>query len=84
MATALIDWIDQAGIDGFNLTRIVNPQSYIDFIELVVPELQQRGRYKTAYQPGSLRKKLFNSDRLAERHPAAAWRKGGRNYRNNQ
>lgn len=83
VATALIDWIDQAGIDGFNLTRIVNPQSYIDFIELVVPELQQRGRYKTAYQPGTLRKKLFNSDRLAERHPAAAWRRGGENNRNN-
>ncbi len=74
VAESLINWVDEAGIDGFNLTRIVNPQSYIDFIDLVVPELQQRGRYKTAYQPGTLRKKLFNHDRLSSRHPAARWR----------
>ena len=74
VAEALIGWIDEAGIDGFNLTRIVNPQSYIDFIDLVVPELQQRGRYKTAYYSGSLRKKLFGHDRLPSRHPAARWR----------
>lgn len=74
VAEKLLQWVDEGGIDGFNLTRIVNPQSYIDFIDLVVPELQQRGRYKTAYQPGSLRKKLFNHDRLSARHPAARWR----------
>ena len=75
VADALIRWMDEAGIDGFNLTRIVNPQSYIDFIDLVVPELQQRGRYKTAYQPGTLRHKLFSHDRLPARHPAARWRR---------
>ncbi|MFS2225935.1 LLM class flavin-dependent oxidoreductase [Pantoea sp. B65] len=75
VAESLINWLDETGIDGFNLTRIVNPQSYIDFIDLVVPELQQRGRYKTAYQPGSLRHKLFNHDRLPSRHPAARWRR---------
>ena len=57
----MIRWIDEGDIDGFNLTRILNPQSYRDFIELVVPELQQRGRFKTAYQPGSLRQKFFSS-----------------------
>ncbi len=74
VAEALIHWLDAGGIDGFNLTRIVNPQSYIDFIDLVVPELQQRGRYKTAYQPGTLRTKLFGHDRLPDRHPAARGR----------
>lgn len=74
VADALLRWVDEAGIDGFNLTRILNPQSYRDFIDLVVPELQQRGRYKTAYQPGSLRKKLFNHHRLPASHPAASWR----------
>ena len=74
VADALLQWIDEGDIDGFNLTRILNPQSYSDFIDLVVPELQQRGRYKTAYQPGSFRKKLFQQDRLPDRHPAARWR----------
>jgi long-chain alkane monooxygenase len=77
VAEQLINWIDEGDIDGFNLTRILNPQSYQDFIDLVVPELQQRGRYKTAYQPGSLRKKIFqHQDRLPDRHPAAHWRPG--------
>lgn len=74
VADALLHWMDEGDIDGFNLTRILNPQSYRDFIDLVVPELQQRGRYKTAYQPGSLRHKIFQQDRLPDRHPAARWR----------
>jgi FMN-dependent oxidoreductase (nitrilotriacetate monooxygenase family) len=75
VADTLLQWIDEGDIDGFNLTHILNPQSYSDFIDLVVPELQQRGRYKTAYQPGSLRKKIFQQqDRLPDRHPAARWR----------
>jgi hypothetical protein len=41
----------------------------------VVPELQQRGRYKTAYADGALRHKLFGQGpRLAAPHPAAGWR----------
>lgn len=76
VADALITWIDEGDIDGFNLTRILNPQSYQDFIDMVVPELQQRGRYKTAYRSGSLRQKLFqHSDRLPTSHPAAHWRR---------
>ncbi len=44
---------------GSNLSRIVVPESFSDFIDLVIPELQDRGLYKTAYAPGSLRGKLF-------------------------
>ncbi|KGD76734.1 N5,N10-methylene tetrahydromethanopterin reductase [Tatumella morbirosei] len=76
VADQLLKWVDETGIDGFNLTRIVNPQSYIDFIDLVVPELQQRGRYKTAYPPGTFREKLFGqSARLPATHPAAQARR---------
>ncbi|OLU22225.1 N5,N10-methylene tetrahydromethanopterin reductase [Pseudomonas sp. PA15(2017)] len=75
VAEQLIEWIDATGLDGFNLTRIVTPQSYADFIDLVIPELQQRGRYKTAYAGGALRHKLFGQGpRLPADHPAAAWR----------
>ncbi|BDH46938.1 N5,N10-methylene tetrahydromethanopterin reductase [Salmonella enterica subsp. enterica serovar Choleraesuis] len=75
VADALLNWLDEGDIDGFNLTRIVNPQTYHDFIDLVVPELQSRGRFKTAYQQGTLRRKLFAADdRLPDNHPAARWR----------
>jgi hypothetical protein len=34
-------------VDGFNLAYAVTPDSFADFIDLVVSELQRRGRYKT-------------------------------------
>ncbi|OOV80394.1 MULTISPECIES: LLM class flavin-dependent oxidoreductase [unclassified Acinetobacter] len=75
VAKQLIDYLDETGIDGFNLTRTVAPESHQDFIRLVIPELQQRGRYKTAYDTGSLRQKLFQQgDHLATTHPAHCYR----------
>lgn len=75
VAEKLIQLIDETGIDGFNLTRTVAPESHHDFIRLVIPELQQRGRYKTEYEPGSLRHKLFNQgDRLSNSHPVQQFR----------
>lgn len=60
VADALQSWVDETDLDGFNLTRTVTPECYGDFIRLVVPELQNRGLYKTAYRKGTLREKLFN------------------------
>jgi FMN-dependent oxidoreductase (nitrilotriacetate monooxygenase family) len=73
----LLGWLDDTGLDGFNLTRTVTPESYEDFIRWVVPELQSRGRYKTAYAPGTLRQKLFGAGPgLPARHPGIAYRFG--------
>ncbi|MBY6347800.1 LLM class flavin-dependent oxidoreductase [Providencia rettgeri] len=75
VADALTIWIDEGEIDGFNLTRIVVPETWEDFANLVVPELQNRGRYRTAYEGGTLRQQLFGQgDRLSATHPAAQWR----------
>lgn len=76
VADELESWIAETGLDGFNLTRIVTPESYVDFIDLVVPELQRRGSYKTAYDSGSLREKLFpdGEARLPGRHVGASYR----------
>jgi hypothetical protein len=42
----------------------------------VVPELQNRGLYKTAYGEGTLRNKLFGEgDLLPGRHAAASFRR---------
>ena len=75
VADELESWIEQTGLDGFNLTRIVTPESYADFIDLVIPELQRRGSYKTAYDTGSLRQKLFveGDAHLPDRHPGLQW-----------
>jgi FMN-dependent oxidoreductase (nitrilotriacetate monooxygenase family) len=76
IANQLIAWSEQAGVDGFNLSRTVVPECFDDFISLVVPVLQQRGAYKTVYTPGTLRKKLFGHDGLPTSHPAARARIG--------
>ena len=75
IAQKLIDWSEQAGVDGFNLSRTVVPECFDDFIALVVPQLQERGAYKTAYAEGTLRGKLFGHDRLPSSHPVAAHRR---------
>jgi len=76
VADELQSWMDETGIDGFNLTRTVVPESYEDFVDLVVPELQSRGLYKTAYADGTLRSRLFGvGDLLPERHAAQAFRR---------
>jgi FMN-dependent oxidoreductase (nitrilotriacetate monooxygenase family) len=71
IADALEQWADQAGIDGFNLSRTVVPECFNDIIELVIPILQERGRYKTSYSRGTLRDKLFGAPHLPARHMGA-------------
>jgi hypothetical protein len=75
VADDLIAWVEETDIDGFNLSRIVTPESLADFVDLVVPILQERGVYKRDYRPGTLREKLFGRSRLLPpSHPAAAHR----------
>jgi FMN-dependent oxidoreductase (nitrilotriacetate monooxygenase family) len=78
VAEALIAWMDQADVDGFNLSRTVTPECLEDVVRLLVPALQERGRYKRAYTPGTYREKLFGAGPLlAAPHPAAGWRQAG-------
>lgn len=77
VADALESWVDETGIDGFNLTYALSHETIRDVVELVVPELQRRGRYPTAYAEGTLRHKLFGrGPRLAETHAARRLRIG--------
>ncbi len=80
VADAIQFQFEESGIDGFNLAHLVTPDSLRDFIELVVPELQRRGIYKTDYEQGTLREKLFEhgSKLLPEDHPGSKYRKGER------
>ncbi|PWR17804.1 LLM class flavin-dependent oxidoreductase [Zavarzinia compransoris] len=76
VADELLSWVDETGVDGFNLARLVVPESLNALVDLLVPELQNRGRFKTAYGEGPLRRKLFPGDgpHLPERHAGAAFR----------
>ncbi|MBB6123021.1 LLM class flavin-dependent oxidoreductase [Sphingobium subterraneum] len=77
VAETMIDWVDETGLDGFNLVRTVEPEGMKSFIDLVVPELQTRGRYKTEYAPGTMREKMFpeGNGRLPANHYGAGFRR---------
>ncbi|MDQ0268834.1 LLM class flavin-dependent oxidoreductase [Cytobacillus purgationiresistens] len=78
VADAIQYQFEASGVDGFNLNHLVTPASLIEFIELVVPILQERGLYKTEYKDGALREKLFEhgSPVLTSDHPGSKHRKG--------
>jgi FMN-dependent oxidoreductase (nitrilotriacetate monooxygenase family) len=69
-------WVDEAGLDGINLAYVITPGSFEDFVELVVPELQKRGRVWKDYEGSTLREYLNGpgNSRVAADHPAAQYR----------
>ena len=70
VADQLERWLDEGGVDGFNLIPVIQPGTLTDFVDLVVPEMQKRGRMRTVYpeQPVSLRS-LYREDRRARLDP---------------
>lgn len=76
VADMLEKWVDEGGIDGFNLAYAITPGTTSDFIDYVVPELVRRGRAQTSYTDGPLRTKLIGTEdgRVEPTHPAATWR----------
>jgi alkanesulfonate monooxygenase len=79
IADGLMGWMEETGIDGFNIEYIVSPGDFVAFVDLVVPELQRRGVHKTSYEEGTLREKLYGPGRrhLSADHPGAGYRFGG-------
>jgi alkanesulfonate monooxygenase len=75
VADQMEDWVEATDIDGFNLAFAVRPETFADVADLLVPELQRRGRYKARYREGALREKLFaGSPRLQAPHVGASYR----------
>lgn len=73
IADHLAGWRD-AGIDGINVVNWILPGSYEEFVDRVMPVLQERGLAQTEYAEGTLRRKLFGTDELPATHPARAYR----------
>lgn len=75
VADILEQWVDATDVDGFNLAYAVAHETFEDVVTYLVPELQRRGVYPTAYKAGTLREKLFGEGPLLpENHPAARFR----------
>ncbi len=75
VADLLQEWVEDTDVDGFNLAYALTHETFIDAVELLVPELQKRGVYKKEYAQGTLREKLFGEGaRLPESHPGSGYR----------
>ena len=55
IADDLQHWFETGAADGFNLIPADMPAGLFDFVDLVVPELQRRGLFRTAYEGNALR-----------------------------
>ena len=75
VADILQQWVEATDIDGFNLAYAIAHETFEDVVTHLVPELQRRGVYPTAYKPGTLREKLFgDGPLLPATHPAQQYR----------
>jgi FMN-dependent oxidoreductase (nitrilotriacetate monooxygenase family) len=72
VADELERWMDGSDIDGFNLVPVNQPSGFTEFVDMVVPELQRRGRMRTSYQSATLREHYFGPGqaRIADDHIA--------------
>lgn len=58
IADTLEEWFQNDGADGFNILPPWLPTGLNDFVDLVIPELQRRGLFRTAYEGRTLRENL--------------------------
>ena len=72
LADLLIDW-QQAGLSGFRLRPAAIPDDLQAITRELVPELQRRGAFRTAYESGTLR------GLLGLRRPASRYAQVGSN-----
>ncbi|MDQ7260646.1 LLM class flavin-dependent oxidoreductase [Paracoccus sp. PS-1] len=58
IADTLQEWFENEGADGFNILPPWLPTGLSDFVDLVIPELQRRGLFRTEYEGRTLRENL--------------------------
>jgi hypothetical protein len=58
IADMMEQWYVEEAADGFNIMPPTLPGGLDDFVELVIPELQRRGLFRTDYTGRTLREQL--------------------------
>lgn len=63
VADRMQEWIEVAGVDGFNLIPAPPSAGVDDICDLLIPTLQRRGLFRTAYNPEerTLRERYFGA-----------------------
>ena len=58
IADQMQEWLEKEAADGFNILPPILPGGLDEFVDLVVPELQKRGIFRTEYEGKTLRENL--------------------------
>ena len=58
VADLMEEWVSDNACDGFNVLPPTFPDGLTDFVDLVIPELQRRGLFRTRYEGSTLRDNL--------------------------
>lgn len=58
IADTMVDTFDQRAADGFNVLPATVPGGLKEFVELVIPELRRRGKFRSRYSGQTLRENL--------------------------
>src|SRR5262245_4997284 len=58
IADTLEHWFTAGAADGFNVLPLTFPQGLDDIVDLLIPELQRRGLFRTEYEGATLRENL--------------------------
>jgi alkanesulfonate monooxygenase len=69
VADQMEEWYRGRACDGFNIGTPVLPRSLNDFVDLVIPELQRRGLFRTAYEGSTLRERMRLPTPLSRNFP---------------
>ena len=80
IADDLTEWLEQGAADGFNLLFAHYPKPLEEWVDMVIPELQRRGLFRTEYESTTFRgnlgvpipKNRFAKNRVSVQVPAAA------------
>ncbi|CZR50420.1 probable coenzyme F420-dependent N5,N10-methylene tetrahydromethanopterin reductase and related flavin-dependent oxidoreductases [Phialocephala subalpina] len=72
-------WVEDGDVDGFNIAYAITPGSFIDVIELLLPELRKRGLFWDDYEVpgGTYRENIYKEEGqsgLPSHHPAHHYR----------
>lgn len=76
LADRFTRFVRNGAVDGFNVTPYLIPDGLDDIVDLLVPELQERGVYRTEYTGTTLREHLGLREPLTRR-PASEQRQAG-------
>lgn len=77
VADFLQKWIDDAGVDGFNISYAVNPGDFEDIVKYLLPELRARGVFWEDYEASTTRENYFGDGkgpRLRDDHPGSQYK----------